>query len=82
MPFGTFVAEAGFVCQLRGLTVMLLEAKRVWEPACASTRTVPLVTIVPDQMELPVPDVRLTVVEPEVNRQAEIVAPPVTVAVH
>lgn len=79
VPFGTCVGEAGLVCQLRGLTVMLFSAERVGP---ASTRTVPLVTIVPDQVELPVPDVRLTVVEPEVNRQAEIVAPPVTVAVH
>lgn len=57
VPFATSAGEAGFVCQFRFVTVML--ADNGTEPAVALT--VPPVTIVPDQVRLPVFVERVTV---------------------
>src|SRR5271169_3324908 len=50
VPLGTSTGEAGLVCQFRLVTVMLAD----FSPALVITLAVPLVTIVPDHVRLPV----------------------------
>ena len=74
VPFDTSAGDAGFECQLRFVTVTVADSGVELPPAETVTKTVPLVTIVPDHELFVLLLVTVLLLE-SVNFQPEKVAP-------